>query len=96
MDKTLKDKYNVGDEIEVLISKPKIGTFPIGKFDTNVVCLFEKTKKFFEIGSTWLVSITKVNDHNLMISPIRMVKSKEQEDAEFALKLEELKNKYKK
>jgi len=89
-DKTLLNKYKVGQKVEVVISKPNIGNFPIGIIeDGHVICLFERTKKFFELGSIWEVEITEVKQRNLVIKHIKQVKSKADCDAEFKKKLEE-------
>jgi len=88
--KTLVDKYKVGDKVEVIISKPNIGNFPIGIIEEgHVVCLFERTKKFFEIDSIWEVEITEVKPKNLVIKNIRQVKSKSERETKFHAKLQE-------
>lgn len=89
---TLANFYKVGQEIEVQISKPKIGNFPIGKVvGHNVTCLFERTKKFFEIGSIWKVEITEVKNRNLTIKPIEQVSTKTEVATDFDKKLAEFK-----
>lgn len=95
--KNLSDKYKVGDEIEVIIVKPKEGKFPIGKTpDSGVTFTFEfGTKKYFEYDSTWLVKITAVKSKNLIGVPIREVQSAESNNQLMKDKLELLLNKYK-
>lgn len=90
---TLSNYYKSGDQIEVKITKPKVGTFPIAKVvDYNVTCLLEQTKKFFEIGSVWLAEVTEVKDRNLTIKPLKQVKTKLDVENELEKKLEEFKS----
>lgn len=89
---TLEKYYKVGQVIEVQIKQPKIGKFPIAHvLGHNVTCLFERTKKFFEIGSTWRVEITEVKPRNLTIKPIEQISSKSEVENTFTSKLEEFK-----
>lgn len=95
--KTLKGRFEVGQEIDVKIVAPKIGKFPIAHvIDSKIVCIFEKLekKKFFEIGSTWKVKVVEVKDHNLMISPIKLIKTNKQNNEDFSDKITQLKEKF--
>lgn len=88
----LIEKYKSGDKLEVRICKPKHGNFPIAKTENDgVICLFERIKKFFVIGSTWKVEVTKVNDNSLFIKPIKQIRTVEENENEVTAKLNELK-----
>lgn len=90
---TLSNYYKPGDQVEVKVLKPTIGTFPIARVvNHNVTCLFEKTKKFFELDSIWLVEVTEVKERNLTIKPIKQVKSKLEVENDLASRIEDLKS----
>lgn len=85
----LDEVYKVGDTLEVTISSPKIGKFPIGKTEKGLICLFERTKQFFELGSIWEVEVTKVQGKNLVVKHIKQTKSVKEIDNEYQEKLNE-------
>ena len=89
----LKEKYKSGDKLEARICKPNHGNFPIAKSEEdNVICLFERSKRFFVIGSTWSVEVVTVNPNSLIVKPIKEVRTLEENENDVLTKLEELKS----
>lgn len=89
---TLKDKFIIGQYLEVEVKEPNVGKFPIGILNPGrIVCLFRKTSKHLDIGSIVKVKVEQIKERNLEVSFIKLVKSKEEVSSEYADKLEELK-----
>lgn len=89
--KTLEEIYSVGDVIEVNIVKPKLGNCPIGKHNSNITCIFEKTYNHLVVGTIVSAEVVKINKTHIVVKYVSLLKSVKDIENEFNQKLNEFK-----
>lgn len=81
-----KPVYNVGDVLELEMMRPEGDRrFPISKTEYGLICLMrtkEGAKKpYYEYGSIWKCSVAEVFPNKLIVEPIELVFSAEENAA---------------
>lgn len=83
--------YTVGQKLTLEMIQPEKGKMPIARTDEGLICVIDHdiTKGFFPYGSIWDCSVTLVCQKKLVIKPLKMLKSAEDNLADIAKKTSE-------
>lgn len=85
----------VGDEVTVeFILNKKRGNQLVARVDGKVAFISKDNDEHIEPGSSWICRIEIIRDHSMVLKPLVIWKTPEQNNALAQQKLQELREKY--
>jgi hypothetical protein len=76
-------KYDIGEKLMIEMMRSKDGRRPIGKIDKGMVCLIDhKDKNTLQFGAVWQCEIIEVKEKCLIVKPLTLITSADQNETE--------------
>lgn len=88
-----KVEHYVGQMLDLIMIKSNKNNIPISRTEEGMICIIDKnTKGFFPYNSTWECEVIEVCEKKLIIKPLHLIKTAEENEKIFKEKLSSLPN----